>query len=131
MPASGDILRGHTDTIILRILYEGDSYGYEVAKKIVEGGEGLIDVKDATIYIAFKRMEEDGLITTYWGDGVEGARRKYYKITEKGKIVYESRIAEWEKINRVLNNLLVSKFGKKIIDTVQQITDFVNSIRKK
>jgi DNA-binding PadR family transcriptional regulator len=130
MPSNGDFLRGHTDTIILRILYEGDSYGYEVAKKITEGGEGLIDIKDATIYIAFKRMEEEGLITTYWGDGVEGARRKYYKITEKGKRVYEARIADWEKINRVLNNLLVVKTGRKMTDTVEQITDFINSFKK-
>ena len=51
MAASGDILRGHTDTIILRILSEGDSYGYEVAKKIIEGGEGMIDIKDDIIYV--------------------------------------------------------------------------------
>ncbi|HOB65035.1 MAG TPA: PadR family transcriptional regulator [Clostridia bacterium] len=64
MAVNSDILRGHTDTIILRILSEGDSYGYEVAKRIIEDGEGYIDIKDATIYIAFKRMEENGLITT-------------------------------------------------------------------
>ncbi|MDD3947457.1 MAG: PadR family transcriptional regulator [Clostridia bacterium] len=107
MAASGDILRGHTDTIILRILSEGDSYGYEVAKKIIEGGEGLIDIKDATIYVAFKRMEEEGLITTYWGDGVGGARRKYYKISPKGREVYLSDIQTWKEINRILNNLLI------------------------
>lgn len=128
MPSSGDFLRGHTDTIILRILYEGDSYGYEVAKKINEGGEGLIDVKDATIYIAFKRMEEEGLITTYWGDGVEGARRKYYKISAKGKRVYEERIAEWKKIDRVLNNLLVIKPVGDSVDIGEQTE---NADRKK
>lgn len=107
MAVNSDILRGHTDTIILRILSEGDSYGYEVAKRIIEDGEGYIDIKDATIYIAFKRMEENCLITTYWGEGVEGARRKYYKITQKGLEVYNNAVKEWKEVNRVLNKLLI------------------------
>jgi PadR family transcriptional regulator PadR len=107
MAVNSDILRGHTDTIILRILSEGDSYGYEVAKRIIEDGEGYIDIKDATIYIAFKRMEENRLITTYWGEGVEGARRKYYKITQKGLEVYNNAVKEWKEVNRILNKLLI------------------------
>ncbi len=107
MAGSGDILRGHTETIILRILGEGDSYGYEIAKDIIDGGEGVIDVKDATIYTAFRRMEEEGLLTTYWGDGVGGARRRYYKITEKGKKVYAAKLEEWKLVSRILTKLIV------------------------
>lgn len=107
MAHGGDILRGHTETIILRILSEGDSYGYEISKTIIDGGEGIIDVKDATIYTAFKRMEEEGLLTTYWGDGVGGARRRYYRITEKGRRFYEEKLAEWKKVSRILDKLIV------------------------
>ena len=106
MANSGDILRGHTETIILRILSEGDSYGYEIAKAIIDGGEGVIDVKDATIYTAFRRMDEDGLLTTYWGDGVGGARRRYYKITDKGKEVYAAKLKEWKQASRILTKLI-------------------------
>ena len=70
-------------------------------------GEGIIDVKDATIYTAFKRMEEEGLLTTYWGDGVGGARRRYYRITEKGRRFYEEKLAEWKKVSRILDKLIV------------------------
>lgn len=107
MAHGGDILRGHTETIILRILSEGDSYGYEISKTIIDGGEGIIDVKDATIYTAFKRMEEEGLLTTYWGDGVGGARRRYYRITEKGRRFYEEKLAEWKNVSRILDKLIV------------------------
>ncbi len=106
MAHSGDLLRGHTETIILRILKEGDSYGYEIAKKILDGGEGILDVKDATIYTAFRRMEDEGLLATYWGDGVGGARRRYYSITERGKAVYEQKLNEWTKVDKILNNLI-------------------------
>lgn len=106
MAISGDILRGHTETIILRILSEGDSYGYEITKQITELGEGLLDVKDATIYTAFRRMEYDGLLATYWGDGVGGARRRYYSITDKGRTVLAESLEEWKTVMRILNNLI-------------------------
>lgn len=107
MSKTGDILRGHTETIILRILTEGDSYGYEISKTIIEKGEGLVDVKDATIYTAFRRMEEEGLLITYWGDGVGGARRRYYTITDKGRELYNQKRTEWESIKRILDNLIL------------------------
>lgn len=107
MPGGGDILRGHTETIILSQLNGGASYGYEISKNILEKGEGVLDVKDATIYTAFRRMENDGLITAFWGDGVGGARRRYYKITEKGKNYYENKKQEWLVISRLLNRLIL------------------------
>ena len=107
MAVSSDILRGHTETVILRILMEGDSYGYDITKRILEGGDGLIEVKDATIYTAFRRMELDGLLATYWGDGVGGARRRYYKITEKGERVYREKREEWLSVARILNRLIL------------------------
>lgn len=107
MAIGGDILRGHTELIILRQLINGDSYGYEISKSIIEIGEGLLDVKDATIYTAFRRMESDNLITSYWGEGVEGARRRYYSVTELGKSTYKQKKQEWIQINRILNKLII------------------------
>ena len=109
MSCSSEALRGHTETIILAILKDIDSYGYKILKTILDKGNGLLDIKDATIYTAFKRMEKDELITTYWGDGDEGARRKYYSITEKGKDYYYSKVNEWKEINIVLNDLIGGK----------------------
>lgn len=106
MSYSSEALRGHTETIILAILKDKDSYGYEILKTILDKGNGLIEIKDATIYTAFKRMERNELISTYWGNGDEGARRKYYSITDKGKIYYDSKVKEWREINVVLNNLI-------------------------
>lgn len=106
MSYSSEILRGNTETIILAILIKKDSYGYEVMKTIIEHGNGLFSIKDATIYTAIKRMEKDNLITTYWGDEDGGARRKYYSITQNGKDVYAQKVKEWKEINIVLNNLI-------------------------
>ncbi|MDD4316287.1 MAG: PadR family transcriptional regulator [Clostridia bacterium] len=107
MAQNSDFLRGHTETIILRLLTEKDSYGYEISKNIVDSGQGLVDIKDATIYTAFRRMENDGLLATYWGDGVGGARRRYYAITEKGRRLYAEKKEEWTKLKSILDYLII------------------------
>lgn len=109
MGYSSDVLRGHTETIILGILKDEDSYGYDILKTILEKGKGLIDIKDATIYTAFKRMEKEGLITTYWGNEDANARRKYYSITEVGREYYATKVREWKEINIILNDLIGGK----------------------
>ena len=78
---SSDILRGYTDTIILAQLAGGDSYGYVISKNVQEITRGELQLKEATLYSAFKRLEQAGCIRTYWGDETTGARRIYYSIT--------------------------------------------------
>ena len=107
MSYSSEALRGQTETIILAILKDGDSYGYEILKTILDRSRGIIEIRDATIYTAFKRMERDGLIKTYWGDEIEGgARRKYYSITPLGREFHAKRVEEWKRINVVLSDLI-------------------------
>lgn len=106
MNYSSEILRGNTETIILAILMKQDSYGYEIMKTIIEGSKGLFTIKDATVYTAFKRMEKDKLITSYWGDEDGSPRRKYYRITPKGTDVYVQKVNEWKEIQVVLDNLI-------------------------
>lgn len=107
MSYSGEVLRGNTETIILAMLKEKDSYGYEILKTILDKGNGLIDIKDATIYTAFKRMEKDDLITSYWGDEFDGARRKYYSITENGREYYRNKVKEWKDLNVIISDLIL------------------------
>jgi PadR family transcriptional regulator, regulatory protein PadR len=103
---SSDLLRGHTDTIILKLLMDGDKYGYEISKLIQTNSCNEYELKEATMYSSLKRLEADGSITSYWGDETQGGRRKYYRITEKGKQHYSENKSNWEYAKRVLDNLL-------------------------
>jgi PadR family transcriptional regulator, regulatory protein PadR len=103
---SSDLLRGHTDTIVLGILMEGDSYGYEIYKKIIEKSEGQYELKEATLYSSFRRLELDGNINSYWGDETQGGRRKYYKITPLGENVYNLNRQDWEYAKKIIDKLL-------------------------
>ena len=113
MSISADTLRGHTDTIILTQLIRGDNYGYEINKNIQRRTGGQYGFKEATLYTAFKRLERDGLITSYWGesDG-PGARRRYYAITEKGRRHWEETIREWERTRALLDTLFSIEEGQ-------------------
>ena len=103
---SSDLLRGHTDTIILKLLMAGDKYGYEISKLIHTNSSNEYELKEATMYSSLKRLEADGSITSYWGDETQGGRRKYYRITERGKQIYFENKNNWEYAKRVLDNLL-------------------------
>ena len=105
MSIASDLLRGNTETIILSLLAECDNYGYELNNQIVLRSGGLLELKEATLYTAFKRLEQQGAITSYWGDETSGARRKYYAITPLGKAALGFLKEEWEN-------------GKKIIDSI-------------
>lgn len=103
---ASDLIRGHTDTIVLSLLSLGDSYGYKINKDIMELTAGRFEFKEATLYTAFRRLEQAGLIASYWGDENSGARRRYYVITEKGKERYRQNLREWEKARAITEKLL-------------------------
>lgn len=101
-----DVIRGYTDTIILAQLKEGDSYGYELNKRIQSITDSEFELKEATLYTAFRRLEDDAYIISYWGDENVGARRRYYTITEKGLALYKENLQDWDKIKDMIDSLL-------------------------
>ncbi len=103
---TSDLLRGHTDTMILRLLSEGDRYGYEIVKLIADNSGGDYEIKEVTMYSSLRRMEADGDVEWYWGDESQGGRRKYFKITEKGRHTYARNKDNWDYAKRVLDRLL-------------------------
>ena len=60
MSIASDLIRGHTDTIILAQLLQEDSYGYKINKRIQELTQNEYELKEATLYTAFRRLEEAG-----------------------------------------------------------------------
>jgi PadR family transcriptional regulator PadR len=103
---SSDLIRGHIDTIILRVLLDGDNYGYEIIKAIGEKSGGEYELKEPSLYTSLKRLEAGKLIMSYWGDESQGGRRKYYKITESGKQTYSRSLAQWKTARVLIDRLL-------------------------
>lgn len=106
MSIASDMIRGHTDAIILAHLLGGDSYGYKINRAIQEKTAGQYELKEATLYTAFRRLEQTGCIISYWGDENTGARRRYYSITPLGVQQYRQMVSEWEQSQRLIQTLI-------------------------
>lgn len=101
-----DLLRGNTDTIILRFLFEKDSYGYEINKRISSLTDGAYQLNEATLYTSFRRMEKAGWIRSYWGNQDHGARRRYYSITDEGRRAYVRNLKEFTEAVQMMERLV-------------------------
>jgi len=103
---ASDLLRGHTDTIVLGVLRAADRYGFEIYKTIRDATDGRYEIKEATLYATFRRLDKDGLVEAYWGDETQGGRRKYYRITDAGRAVYRRNLAAWSATRDIIDSLL-------------------------
>lgn len=112
MSIASDLIRGHTDTIILAHLTRGDSYGYKINKDIQIKTDSKYELKEATLYTAFRRLEENGYISSYWGNENTGARRRYYTITAEGKDAYIRMKKEWEESKYLIDILIENEEAK-------------------
>lgn len=106
---SSDLIRGSIDSIILRVLYEKDSYGYEIIKTIREDSKGSYELKEPTLYSSLKRLEAQGMIESYWGSETQGGRRKYYRIKEEGISHYKSSYQAWQAARDLIDILIEAK----------------------
>lgn len=101
-----DILRGHLDSIILRLLRDGDSYGYELSKTISKWTDGRFEIKEATLYAVFQRLEKKQLIESYYGERSHGGRRKYYTITSLGRAYLHELVKEWLEVKEIMDRFM-------------------------
>lgn len=109
MSIATDIIREHTDTIILSSLKEKDSYGYEINKKIKLASGGRYELNEATLYTAFKRLEDSGCVDSYWGTEQQNARRKYYHLTALGSETCDRLLEEWKTAKKIIDTLIDSE----------------------
>lgn len=106
MSVTSDLIRGNTETIILAQLMKGNNYGYMINKAILGMSGGRFELKEATLYTAFRRLEDEGCIVSYWGDETTGARRRYYSITDLGRESYRLRRKEWKTAQALIDKLV-------------------------
>jgi PadR family transcriptional regulator PadR len=107
---SSDIIRGYNDTMILSILMQEPSYGYEISKRIKEASGGKYLIKETTLYSAFTRMEKNGYITSFVaepGETGNSKKRTYYRITEGGMQYYREKCEEWELTKEVIEKFIL------------------------
>jgi len=104
---SSDVIRGYNDTIILFLLLDEPSYGYEISKKIRSLSNEKYIIKETTLYSAFTRLEKNGYIEAFYGDETGGKRRTYYRITKAGRDYYNEKCEEWALTKEVVEKFII------------------------
>lgn len=99
-----ELLRGVLDIILLAILFNKDMYGYEIAKKIKVLSNDCLSIGEGTLYPALKRLEKNSYVLSYWVSADNNlVKRKYYNITEKGILILNDKINDWQCINKLIH----------------------------
>ncbi|GAA0800096.1 PadR family transcriptional regulator [Spirilliplanes yamanashiensis] len=88
-------LRGVIDLCVLGALRDGESYGYEIARRLEAAGLG--PVPGGTLYPVLLRLEKTGHVTADWRAGAGGPARKYYRISPQGRQTLADAGADWRR----------------------------------
>ncbi|HTJ12293.1 MAG TPA: PadR family transcriptional regulator [Dinghuibacter sp.] len=91
--------------MILMILRQGKSYGYEIIQQLKEKSGGKLEVAEGTLYPVLKKMEEKGWITAAWSTADNGRERRYYTLTKKGGENLETQVAQWNSFHQIIQRL--------------------------
>lgn len=99
------LLWGTVEMLILEVVAQGPTYGYEIAQTVGERSRGYFDLKEGSLYPALHRLEQQKLLTSFW-DEVEGRRRKYYKLSAKGQTSLDAKKSAWKAFSQGVNGVL-------------------------
>jgi len=100
---------GVIDLLVLRVVADGESYGYAIAQTLEV--HGLNNVSEATVYTSVKRMEKQNLLTSHRAIAENGRARRYYAITELGRDEIRTRLATWDALAKVVTSVFADGDG--------------------
>ena len=107
---SSDVIRGYNDIIILYLLLNDPSYGYEISKQIRTLSEDKYIIKETTLYSAFTRMEKNGFIESFVNEDLAGGKKRtYYLITPAGREYYRTKCEEWTLTKEVIEKFIAGE----------------------
>ncbi len=106
MKLSKKSLDGNMETLLLAVLNEGPSYGYQMVQDLNAKAPGILKTGEGTIYPVLHRLEERALIQSSWREGETGRQRRYYRITPKGKKALSDNRLQWDALKKVMTTVL-------------------------
>ena len=107
MSETSDIRRGTLAVMILKTLeVMGPLHGYGLARRIEQTSGGLLSINYGTLYPALLKLEQEGYVTSEWGQSENNRRAKFYRLTRAGRKELENETREWEQTTAILARFL-------------------------
>jgi len=100
------MLDGNVETMILAVLNDGSNYGYQLVQELNAKSPELLQFGEGTIYPVLHRMEKRGVISAFWQEGETGRKRKYYRLTTRGKRQLEENLSQWQSLVEVMTGFM-------------------------
>lgn len=100
-----ELTKGSSAMLVLSVLEKEDLYGYMIIKRIYERSETVFSFKEGTLYPILHNFESNGYVKSYTIE-VEGRKRKYYKITNKGIKALSEAKEEWNSYSVAVRKVL-------------------------
>jgi transcriptional regulator len=104
--ARGDFLQGTLDLLVLRTLVVGPAHGHTIAHAIERGSDEVLHVEHGSLYPALHRLEDRGLIASFWGTSDNNRRARYYRLTPAGKRELTAETNRWDQLVRAVGRIL-------------------------
>jgi PadR family transcriptional regulator PadR len=101
--------KGVLGLCVLALLARGNSYAYEIASRL----SAAVDMGEGTIYPLMRRMQGEGLVSTYLEESPSGPPRKYYAITDAGRARFEEQAGEWREFVEAVEAIIKTDEGIK------------------
>jgi len=106
MKIDKSLLAGSTIILILKLLEEGDMYGYQMIEELSKKSNNVFQLKAGTLYPLLHTLEQRGLATSYHKTEDYAKVRKYYSITKKGRSYLQEKEKEWKTYATAVNKVL-------------------------
>ena len=104
--ARGEMLQGTLDMLILRSLILGPAHGHTIALLIEQSSEDVLLVEHGSLYPALHRLEDQGLIVSFWGTSENNRKAKYYRVTPEGRRHLIEERNRWESLVQAVGRVL-------------------------
>jgi PadR family transcriptional regulator len=105
MDMGKDLVAASATPLVLAILAEGDSYGYAILKRVAELSGGELRWTDGMLYPVLHRLERLGYVQARWGRSETGRRRRYYRLTARGRDQLEEQRRQWQVVDAALRDV--------------------------
>ena len=106
MKINKELLKGSTSILVLSLLQKNEMYGYQIIKEMELKSSGVFSFKEGTLYPILHNLEEENLVESFWKDGENLRKRKYYRITKKGRGALKEKEEEWTLFTSTVNKII-------------------------
>jgi PadR family transcriptional regulator len=107
MGDKADVWQGTLALMVLKTLQVlGPLHGYGIARRIEQTSGDLLAVNYGTLYPALLKLEQEGYISSEWGQSDNNRKAKYYKLTRAGRKQLEREAREWRQTTSILARFL-------------------------